>query len=110
MTVDLRRWRGIFAVMITLLADDLSIDVDGLRRNTEFLVASGVDVLVVLGSEGEFYALTDAERRLDVETVAATAHGSVPDDAEVYELPTTVTFELARNDAWSGVAHVPASI
>src|SRR2546428_1735591 len=109
MTVDLRRWRGIFAVMITPLADDLSIDVDGLRRNTEFLVASGVDVLVVLGSEGEFYALTDAERRLVVETVAATAHGSVPVVAGVSHPSTTEAVALARHAARSRVDAVMAT-
>jgi len=109
MTVDLRRWRGIFAVMITPLADDLSIDVDGLRRNTEFLVASGVDVLVVLGSEGEFYALTDAERRLVVETVAATAHGSVPVVAGVSHPSSTEAVALARHAARSGVDAVMAT-
>ena len=96
-------------MMITPFADDLSIDVDGLRRNTEFLVASGVDVLVVLGSEGEFYALTDAERRLVVETVAATAHGSVPVVAGVSHPSTTEAVALARHAARSGVDAVMAT-
>src|SRR5918993_1299987 len=61
------RWHGIHAVMVTPFQDDLSVDESGLRTNVAFLAESEVDAVICLGSEGEFYALTDAERRRVVE-------------------------------------------
>jgi dihydrodipicolinate synthase/N-acetylneuraminate lyase len=63
-------WRGIHAVMATPFQADLSLDEGGLRTNVAFLAESPVDAVICLGSEGEFYALSDAERRRVVEVTA----------------------------------------
>lgn len=55
-------WRGLHAVMVTPFDKRLEVDWNGLKANVEFLVEAPVDVIVCLGSEGEFYALTDRER------------------------------------------------
>jgi 4-hydroxy-tetrahydrodipicolinate synthase len=49
--------------MVTPFQADLSLDEEGLRRNVAFLAESEVGAVICLGSEGEFYALTDDERR-----------------------------------------------
>ena len=64
------QWHGIHAVMITPFQKDLSLDEGGLRANVAFLAESDVDAVVSLGSEGEFYALTDLERRRVAEVTA----------------------------------------
>jgi 4-hydroxy-tetrahydrodipicolinate synthase len=55
--------------MVTPFRDDLELDRPGLRADADFLARSGVDVIVCLGSEGEFYALSDEERRVVAEEV-----------------------------------------
>jgi dihydrodipicolinate synthase/N-acetylneuraminate lyase len=67
---DQARWHGVHAVMVTPFEADLSVDVEGLRSNVAFLAESAVDVVICLGSEGEFYALSDDERRLVAERTA----------------------------------------
>lgn len=102
-------WRGIFAVMITPFKDDLSIDWDGLRHNAEFLITSEADVLVALGSEGEFYALTDTERRRVVEVLAETVRGRKPLVAGVSHPSTLEAAALAVHAAAAGADAVMAT-
>jgi 4-hydroxy-tetrahydrodipicolinate synthase len=71
-------WHGIHAVMVTPFQRDLSLDEQGLRANVEFLAASPIDAVLCLGSEGEFYALTDAERRRVAEITVDTLRGRKP--------------------------------
>jgi 4-hydroxy-tetrahydrodipicolinate synthase len=101
-----RSWRGIFAIMVTPFADDHSLDLGGLRANAEFLAGSDVDVVVALGSEGEFYAMTDDERRRVVEVVAETVAGRKPVVAGVSHSSTIAAAALARHAAIAGCAAV----
>ena len=102
-------WRGIYAIMITPFNDDLSVDWDGLRANTEFLAKSSADVLVALGSEGEFYALTDAERRRVVETVARVPRRGKPLVVGVSHPSTIEARALAQHAASAGADAVMAT-
>jgi 4-hydroxy-tetrahydrodipicolinate synthase len=61
---------GIAGVNITpFLPDSLDIDETGLRRVVRVMEDGGIDVIVPCGGTGEYYALTDAERRQVVEIV-----------------------------------------
>jgi len=59
--------RGVFVIAATPFADDLSVDVAGIGRLTEFYRKSGADGLTVLGLMGEAPKLSSSEAR----TVAA---------------------------------------
>jgi 4-hydroxy-tetrahydrodipicolinate synthase len=73
-----QRWHGIHAVMVTPFQADLSIDEVGLRANVAFLAGSEVAAVICLGSEGEFYALNDDERRRVAEITADELGGRRP--------------------------------
>lgn len=73
------RYRGVFAYPPTPFADDLSLDEQALRSNIQKLVRLGVDGIVLAGSTGEFYTLSDAEHRRIAEILAEETrpHGVV---------------------------------
>ena len=73
------RYRGVFAYPPTPFADDLSLDEQALRSNIRKLVRLGVDGIVLAGSTGEFYTLSDAEHRRIAEILAeeTRSHGVV---------------------------------
>ena len=73
------RIQGIVPPMITPFRGDDTIDEEGLRAETRYLIESGrVHGLAVAGSTGEGHALTTAEVRRVTETVVAEARGRVP--------------------------------
>jgi len=72
------RYKGIQIVMITPFNDDFSLDEEGLRENTRFLIEKGVHVLHPTGSTGEFWNLTVEEHMRVIETVVDEAEGRVP--------------------------------
>ena len=76
-----RRLRGVVVVMATPFTKSDEVDVAGLRENTRFLVQKGAGkplILVPTGSTGEFYTLSDEERRLAIKTVVDEANGKAP--------------------------------
>lgn len=102
-------WRGIHAVMVTPFQSDLSLDEGGLRTNVEFLAESDVDAVLCLGSEGEFYALTDDERRRVAEITVDTLDGRKPVAVSVSHASTTQAVALARHAASTGATAVLAT-
>ena len=71
-------WSGIFHILATPFADDGTLDVDGLPRLVEAVLATGVNGLTILGIAGEAHRLTDEERRRVVEGVVKAVAGHVP--------------------------------
>jgi 4-hydroxy-tetrahydrodipicolinate synthase len=72
-------FRGSYSVTVTPFTEDRrAIDLDALRRFMEWQVESGVPGVIVLGSTGEYLAVSDDERAELVETtvkqVAGRAH------------------------------------
>jgi 4-hydroxy-tetrahydrodipicolinate synthase len=107
--VDLARWHGIHAVMVTPFQADFSVDVGGLRTNVAFLSESKVDAIICLGSEGEFYALRDDERRRVAEVTADELRGRRPLIVGVSHASTVQANELARHAATMGADAVLAT-
>src|SRR5919106_6315619 len=71
-------WSGIFHILATPFGDDGTLDVDGLPRLVEAVLATGVSGLTILGIAGEAHRLTDEERRRVVEGVVKAVGGYVP--------------------------------
>lgn len=64
--------------MITPFKEDLTVDVDALRKVVNYSIDGGVDYLVVLGTTGESVTLTKEEKQLVMDTVAKANGGRLP--------------------------------
>jgi 4-hydroxy-tetrahydrodipicolinate synthase len=64
--------------MVTPLTSDRKINVESLRKLTNYLIVGGVHGLFAAGTQGEFYALTYEEKKKVIETVVEEARGRVP--------------------------------
>lgn len=69
------RYRGVFAYPATPFADDYSLDETALRSNLRKLIRVGVDGIVLAGSTGEFYTLSDADHRRIAEILREETRG-----------------------------------
>ncbi|WP_339776317.1 4-hydroxy-tetrahydrodipicolinate synthase [uncultured Thalassospira sp.] len=72
------KFRGVFTVMITPLANDGALDLKALADFTDWQIREGIHGLIPLGSTGEFLSLSQEERDDVARTVIATAAGRVP--------------------------------
>ena len=70
--------RGIVPAMVTPLTSDGKVNVGSLRKLTNHLIEGGVHGLFAVGTQGEFYALTQEEKKKVIETVVDEARGRVP--------------------------------
>jgi 4-hydroxy-tetrahydrodipicolinate synthase len=96
-TAELRdRLRGPVVAMTTPFNRDLSLDLGGLRRLTEFYVESGIRTVIAAGSTGEFAALSDDERRQVIQTVVEHGRGRVTVVAGCAHSGTKLTSDLVR--------------
>ena len=68
--------RGPVIAMTTHFNDDYSLDLDAMKRLTEYYVREKVPTVIVTGSTGEYGALEDDERKAVQKTVIDTAEGS----------------------------------
>lgn len=69
---------GTGVALITPFKDDLSVDVDALRKLVNFQIDNGIDYMVVLGTTGESATLTSEEKQLVIETVVSENNGRIP--------------------------------
>ncbi len=90
------RYIGAQVVMVTPFKEDYSIDEEGLRRNTRFLLENGVHVLQPCGSTGEFWSLTPEEHKRVIKIVIEEAGGRVPVVPGTSHSGTRMTVELSR--------------
>lgn len=72
------KYIGTQCVMVTPFNGNYSLDEDGLKQNTEFLIKNGVHVLQPTGSTGEFFSLTPEEHKRVIKIVVEEAGGKVP--------------------------------
>jgi 4-hydroxy-tetrahydrodipicolinate synthase len=90
---------AVVVVQATPMNRDGSLDLDGLKANTQLLIercAGKRVVLVPTGSTGEAYALSDAERLKVTETVISAAAGKLPVVAGTASAGTERTIELSK--------------
>jgi len=70
--------KGVYAAMATPLTPDEKVDKPGVRRLVHYLLDGGLHGLVVLGSTGEFPAMTESMRNDVTETALEAVQGKVP--------------------------------
>ena len=71
----LKEFKGAMCVMVTPFKKNGDVDIEQLKSFTTHLVDKGVRGLSMVGSTGEFYALSEKERLLVVKTVIDAAKG-----------------------------------
>jgi 4-hydroxy-tetrahydrodipicolinate synthase len=73
------QFRGSYTVMVTpFTPDGKEIDLDATRDFLDWQLDSGVPGVVVLGTTGEYLAVSDEERAQLVETVVSRVGGKIP--------------------------------
>ncbi|MEV6193191.1 dihydrodipicolinate synthase family protein [Streptomyces sp. NPDC051920] len=87
---------GVVPPVCTPLTPDREVDVPSLIRLIDHLVDAGVHGLFVLGSTSEVAYLTDAQRRLVVETTVAHVAGGLPVLAGAIDMTTPRVLDHAR--------------
>lgn len=84
---------GLVPILATPFLPDGSLDLPGLRRLTEFQLASGVDGVAVFGMASENFALTSAERAVILREVTDVVAGAVPVVAGIGATSTVTALE-----------------
>lgn len=100
------RIKAVVIVQATPMNQDGSLDLEGLKANTRFLVERCRGrrvVLVPTGSTGEAYALSDTERLKVIEAVVESAGGEIPIVAGTAAAGTALTIELSKAAESAGV-------
>ncbi|UUU34016.1 dihydrodipicolinate synthase family protein [Streptomyces sp. CA-210063] len=100
---------GVIPPVCTPLTPDREVDVPSLVRLVDHLVAGGVDALFVLGTTSEAAYLTDAQRRLVVETTTAHVAGAVPVLAGAIDMTTPRVLDHIRSVTAAGADAVVAT-
>ncbi len=97
-----RQLQGVISFPVTPFKADLSLDLDGLRKNLRALLKHPVCAVVAAAGTGELYSLSPAEHLVVVKTVVKEVKGRVPVLAGTgFNPPLAV--ELARAAAKAGV-------
>ncbi|MFB0522372.1 MAG: dihydrodipicolinate synthase family protein [Candidatus Bathyarchaeia archaeon] len=90
---------AVLIVQLTPFKEDGTIDFEGLRENTSFLVEKrhyGPLALIPVGSTGEKYSVTDEEWKRIVKTVVDVANNKVPVIPGASHSGTMVALERSR--------------
>lgn len=74
----MNKFIGTGVALITPFKDDLSLDVQALKKLVNFQIDNGIDYLVVLGTTGESATLTSEEKKLVIDTVVQENNGRIP--------------------------------
>ena len=97
-----QRWSGVFPAITTPFHPDLTVDHDFLARHVAWLVDSGCDGIVALGSLGEGATLTCDEKVAILRTCVDAVGARVPVVAGIAGLRTAECVALAREAATAG--------
>ena len=65
----MKEFIGTGIALITPFLEDLSIDVEGLKRVVNFNIENGIDYLVVLGTTAESATLSNEEKQVVINTI-----------------------------------------
>lgn len=97
------RLHGVIPPLVTPFTVDGDVDTATLRTLVEHLLTQGVHGLFPLGSTGEVAYLTDAQRRLVLQTVVEAVAGRVPVLGGCIDLTASRVAEQARAAQGAGV-------
>jgi 5-dehydro-4-deoxyglucarate dehydratase len=98
---------GVIAFPVTPFREDLSLDVEGLRRNLRGLAAHPLCAVVAAGGTGELYSLTPGEVTRVVAATVEEIGGRMPVIAGV-GFGQALAVELAKSAARAGAAAILA--
>jgi 4-hydroxy-tetrahydrodipicolinate synthase len=99
---------GIVPAVVTPFREDESIDYTAWQNLIDFLIASGVHGLFVVGGQGEFFSLTEEERTVAMRFCAQTVAKRVPLYANVGAVTTRETVRLAQKAEAEGIDYLVA--
>jgi 4-hydroxy-tetrahydrodipicolinate synthase len=100
---------GVWNIVPTPFHPDEGLDLESLGTLTDFVVASGVDGMTVLGVLGEGAKVTDSERSAIIDGVIARADGRLPVCVTVSAASGFVAAEHARSARSKGAHSVMLS-
>ncbi len=92
----MKKFQGIFTVMVTVYDDEGGIDRRGMAAMTRYLIDSGVHGLVVLGSNGECPYLTHELQKAAIDAVVDECRGAIPVIVGINERGTEATIRMAE--------------
>jgi 2-keto-3-deoxy-L-arabinonate dehydratase len=75
---QMRKFEGVFPIVITTFHDDGSLDLESQRRLVRFLLDAGAHGLGLFGTASEGYTLSDAERTTLTKIITDEVAGCVP--------------------------------
>ena len=99
--------RGAIAFPVTPFADDLSLDLDGFRKNLRAMLAHPLVAIVAPGGTGELYSLTPEEHLAVTRAAVEEAAGRVPVIAGV-GFNAAIAARLAQHAAAAGASGILA--
>lgn len=97
---------GIVPAVITPFREDERIDYSAWQDHLEFLIASGVHGLFVLGGQGEFFSLTEEERTVAARFCVQAAARRLPVFVNVGAVTTAETIRLAQKAEADGADYL----
>ena len=97
-------WHGSFAVIVTPFDREGDIDEAAYRRVVDLVIEAGCHGVISAGSTGEFFLMTDDERRRVFSIAADQAGGRVPVLAGTSAIRTEDVAGLTRSAAEAGCA------
>ena len=98
----MKRFEGIYAVMLTAYDDYGNVDREAMRYMTDHLVDAGVHGLVVLGSNGENPYLTHHHQKDAIDTVVNECAQRVPVIVGINKRGTEPAIDMAQYAEGSG--------
>ena len=102
-----RRLQGVISFPVTPFQRDLSLDLDGLRKNLRALLRHPIAAIVAAAGTGELYSLAPDEHAAVVKTTIEEASGRVPVLAGVGFNPA-IAAQLAQQAARAGASGILA--
>jgi len=100
---------GIIPPMFTPLSGQDDLDVDGLGRLIEHMLAGGVHGLFILGTTGQALSLSNRLRRELIDCTCRLVHGRVPVLVGITDTSLVESVSLAQHAARSGADAVVTS-
>ncbi len=103
---DSQRFHGIIPPLVTPLRSNRELDIEGLEKLIEHVIAGGVHGVFMLGSTGEAPSLSQRARRELVDHACRIVQGRVPVFIGITDTSFDESMELARHAAKAGATAV----
>jgi 4-hydroxy-tetrahydrodipicolinate synthase len=99
-------FQGTGVALVTPFKNDFSVDVEALKKVTEYTIAGGVEYLVALGTTSEAPVLNKEEKKLVVKTIIEATKNRVPLVLGVGGNNTTEIIHQLQNEAFDGISAI----